>query len=227
MTLSNPPFSLSLEIDLPYDKEKNERRPFCFISFQNEQSAQEVLRLQKHTIGDVTVDVKRAKPKTSNNQQQQAMYDPYGQQSVYSSYGSGGGVPSYGSSAYSAADPYANWNNYSYNQQANPTGFSYNGSGTSSVPNSGTSSYSQYPQHQLNSQYSYAPANANSANEYYSQYGYSGQQQATPSVYADPNGRLLLRLIVLATHSHSSLRRRLRVQQLLWFHGRRYEWVSR
>lgn len=174
------------EIDLPYDKEKNERRPFCFISFQNEQSAQEVLRLQKHTIGDVTVDVKRAKPKTSNNQQQQAMYDPYGQQSVYSSYGSGG-VPSYGSSAYSAADPYANWNNYSYNQQANPTGFSYNGSGTSSVPNSGSSSYSQYPQHQLNSQYSYAPANANSANEYYSQYGYSGQQQATPSVYADPN----------------------------------------
>lgn len=98
---------LHLEIDLPYDKEKNERRPFCFISFQNEQAAQQVLRLQKHTIGDVTVDVKRAKPKTLNNQgqqqhqqqQQQHLYDPYGQQSVYQNYGS-----AYGNSAYSTGD---------------------------------------------------------------------------------------------------------------------------
>ena len=92
-----------LEIDLPYDKEKNERRPFCFISFQNEQSAQEVLRLQRHTIGEITVDVKRAKPKTLNNQQQQQqLYDPYGQQNMYGSYGTG--VPSYGVNAYTAAD---------------------------------------------------------------------------------------------------------------------------
>ncbi len=99
-------FFLSLEIDLPFDKEKNERRPFCFISFQNEQSAQEVLRLQKHTIGDITVDVKRAKPKTLNNQQQQQqqqIYDPYGQQSIYANYGTA--VPSYGVNAYSTADP--------------------------------------------------------------------------------------------------------------------------
>ena len=92
-----------LEIDLPYDKEKNERRPFCFISFQNEQSAQEVLRLQKHTIGDITVDVKRAKPKTLNNQQQQQIYDRYGQQNIYANYGVN--VPSYGVNAYSTADP--------------------------------------------------------------------------------------------------------------------------
>jgi len=93
-----------LEIDLPYDKEKNERRPFCFISFQNEQSAQEVLRLQRHTIGDITVDVKRAKPKTLNNQQQQQqIYDRYGQQNIYANYGTG--VPSYGVNAYSTADP--------------------------------------------------------------------------------------------------------------------------
>ena len=93
------------EIDLPYDKEKNERRPFCFISFQNEQSAQEVLRLQRHTIGDITVDVKRAKPKTLNNhqQQQQQLYDPYGQQNLYAGYGAG--VPSYSVNAYQTADP--------------------------------------------------------------------------------------------------------------------------
>jgi hypothetical protein len=94
-----------LEIDLPYDKEKNERRPFCFISFQTEQAAQEVLRLQRHTIGDINVDVKRAKPKTLNNQQQQLqqqIYDPYGQQSAYANYGTA--VPSYGASAYPPSD---------------------------------------------------------------------------------------------------------------------------
>jgi RNA recognition motif-containing protein len=97
--------SFLLEIDLPYDKEKNERRPFCFISFQTEQAAQEVLRLQRHTIGDINVDVKRAKPKTLNNQQQQLqqqMYDPYGQQGAYANYGSA--VPSYSASAYPTAD---------------------------------------------------------------------------------------------------------------------------
>jgi len=163
-------------------KKKNERRPFCFISFQNEQSAQEVLRLQRHTIGDITVDVKRAKPKTLNNQQQQQqMYDPYGQQSLYANYGTG--VPSYGVNAYSTADAYAAWNSYPYNQQGNPAAYSYGGSEPAIIPNSASSSYPQYSQHQSNSQYSYAPSNAS---EYYSHYGYAAPHQ-TSNVYADPN----------------------------------------
>ena len=95
-----------VEIDLPYDKEKNERRPFCFISFQTEQAAQEVLRLQRHTIGDISVDVKRAKPKTMNNQQQPAqqhMYDPYGPQAAYGNYNAS--VPAYAAGGYAASDP--------------------------------------------------------------------------------------------------------------------------
>jgi len=176
-------FGIIDEIDLPYDKEKNERRPFCFISFQNEQSAQEVLRLQKHTIGDITVDVKRAKPKTLNNQQQQ-LYDPYGQQNIYANYGAN--VPSYGVNAYSSADPYAAWSGYAYNQQGNPTGYSYGGSDPTNVSNSATSSYQQYSQHHSNSQYSYGPPNGVSANEYYSHYGY-GAGHPTSNVYADPN----------------------------------------
>ncbi|CAF1675513.1 unnamed protein product [Adineta ricciae] len=172
------------EIDLPYDKEKSERRPFCFISFQNEQSAQEVLRLQRHTIGDITVDVKRAKPKTLNNQQQQQqLYDPYGQQSIYANYGSG--VPAYGVNAYSAADPYAGWNNYSYNQQGNHAAYQYGGSEASGASNSGSSSYQQYSQHQTNSQYSYGPSSGINANEYYSHYGY-GAPHPSSNVYADP-----------------------------------------
>ncbi|CAF3583735.1 unnamed protein product [Rotaria sp. Silwood1] len=175
-------FGIIEDIDLPFDKEKNERRPFCFISFQNEQSAQEVLRLQRHTIGDITVDVKRAKPKTLNNnqqhQQQQQIYDPYTQQNIYANYGTN--VPSYGVNPYSTVDPYGTWNGYSYNQQGN---YSYGSSDPNSVPNSTTLSYSQY---QSNSQYSYGPSNVVNANEYYSHYGY-GAPPSTSNVYADPN----------------------------------------
>jgi len=100
--------SLSIEIDLPYDKEKNERRPFCFISFQTEQAAQEVLRLQRHTIGDMSVDVKRAKPKTSNQQHQQQyqhhMYDSYGQQNIYANYANH--LSTYNPNVYPPADGY-------------------------------------------------------------------------------------------------------------------------
>ena len=52
--------------------------------------------------------MKRAKPKTVNNQQQQQqqqthLYDPYGQQAAYANYNPT--IPSYGGSAYPAADP--------------------------------------------------------------------------------------------------------------------------
>ncbi|CAF1100262.1 unnamed protein product [Rotaria sordida] len=178
-------FGIIDDIDLPYDKEKNERRPFCFISFQNEQSAQEVLRLQRHTIGDITVDVKRAKPKTlNNNQHQQQIYDPYGQQNIYTNYGTG--VSSYGVNAYPTVDPYATWNNYSYNQPGNPGTYSYGGSDPTGIPNSATLSYPQYSQHQSSSQYSYGPSNVVNANEYYSHYGY-GAPPPTSNVYVDPN----------------------------------------
>ncbi|CAF1150533.1 unnamed protein product [Adineta steineri] len=182
------------EIDLPYDKEKNERRPFCFISFQTEQAAQEVLRLQRHTIGDISVDVKRAKPKTSNNQQQRLqphIYDPYGQQAGYGNYGaavSSYGVGGGGGGGYQASDPYAHWNAYTYNQQANPAAaaaYPYGSSGSTGAPSPGISSYSQYAEHQSNSQYSYAPSNAVNANDYYSQYAYGAPQPA--GVSGDPN----------------------------------------
>jgi RNA recognition motif-containing protein len=172
------------EIDLPYDKEKNERRPFCFISFQTEQAAQEVLQIQKHNIGDMSVDVKPAKPKTLNNQQQQQklqknIYDPYGQYNAYASYGTN--VPSYGANAYSSADRYAHWNAYTYNQQANPATYPYGSSSSTSAP---SSTYSQYSDHKSNSQYSY-PSNLASTNDYYSRYGYDAAQSS--NVYGDPN----------------------------------------
>ena len=212
-------FFFPLEIDLPFDKEKNERRPFCFISFQSEQAAQEVLRLQRHTIGDISVDVKRAKPKTANNQQQHQqrahLYDPYGQHTAYGNYNAA--IPSYGGAPYqpaaaatAVADPfvfdtctvslsylssrYANWNAYNYNAQANPSAgagaYPYpTNSGSGSVSSPGSSSYPSYAEHQSNSQYPYPSSTSTAMTDYYPHYAYGAPVQSTSSVYADPNGK--------------------------------------
>jgi RNA recognition motif-containing protein len=58
------------QIEAPIDKIKQKRRPFCFILFENEQSAEEVLKQPRHTISGKSVDCKPANPKTSENNQQ-------------------------------------------------------------------------------------------------------------------------------------------------------------
>jgi RNA recognition motif-containing protein len=52
------------------DKIKQKRRPFCFILFENEQSAEEVLKQPRHTLGGKSIDCKRANPKSTENSQQ-------------------------------------------------------------------------------------------------------------------------------------------------------------
>ena len=52
------------------DKIKQKRRPFCFILFENEQSAEEVLKQPRHTLAGKSIDCKRANPKTTENNQQ-------------------------------------------------------------------------------------------------------------------------------------------------------------
>lgn len=50
-------------IDLPFDKEKSQRKNFCFISFDNENVVADLLKRPKQTINGHTVDVKKATPK--------------------------------------------------------------------------------------------------------------------------------------------------------------------
>ncbi|MRB67712.1 hypothetical protein GH825_30590, partial [Bacillus thuringiensis] len=52
------------EIDLPFDKVKNQRRAFCFITFETEEIVNRVCEEQKQKIGGKTVDVKKATPKS-------------------------------------------------------------------------------------------------------------------------------------------------------------------
>ncbi|ESO04596.1 hypothetical protein HELRODRAFT_111616 [Helobdella robusta] len=49
-------------MDLPYDKEKNQRRGFCFINFESSDAVDMLCTKSKHPLGEREVDVKRATP---------------------------------------------------------------------------------------------------------------------------------------------------------------------
>ena len=52
------------ECEMPFDKTKNQRKNFCFVTFEREETMKELLKSPKQKIGDVEVDVKRATPKS-------------------------------------------------------------------------------------------------------------------------------------------------------------------
>ncbi|CAF1618329.1 unnamed protein product [Adineta ricciae] len=63
-------FGKIAQIEAPVDKIKQKRRPFCFVLFENEESAEEVLQQPRHTINGKSIDCKRANPKSTENNQQ-------------------------------------------------------------------------------------------------------------------------------------------------------------
>nr|CAD7443836.1 unnamed protein product [Timema bartmani] len=52
-----------VEVEMPFDKLKNMRKGFCFITFESEQVVMELLRSPKQSINGKEVDVKKATPK--------------------------------------------------------------------------------------------------------------------------------------------------------------------
>ncbi|XP_025828894.1 RNA-binding protein squid isoform X2 [Agrilus planipennis] len=56
-------FGNIVEVEMPFDKTKNQRKGFCFITFDSEQVVNELLKTPKQTIKDKEVDVKKATPK--------------------------------------------------------------------------------------------------------------------------------------------------------------------
>nr|CAH7740280.1 unnamed protein product [Callosobruchus chinensis] len=56
-------FGNIIEVEMPFDKTKNQRKGFCFITFESEQVVNELLKTPKQTIKDKEVDVKKATPK--------------------------------------------------------------------------------------------------------------------------------------------------------------------
>ncbi|CAF1627148.1 unnamed protein product [Adineta ricciae] len=69
-------FGIIDTIELPMDREKSVRRPFGFVSFSSEKSAEEVLRQQRHSVNGASIEVRPAKPRP-NEQQQLQMQQQY------------------------------------------------------------------------------------------------------------------------------------------------------
>lgn len=53
------------------DREKSVRRPFGFVSFSSEKTAEEVLRQQRHIVNGASIEVRPAKPRPHEQQQHQ------------------------------------------------------------------------------------------------------------------------------------------------------------
>ena len=81
-------FGNVLECEMPFDKFKNQRKNFCFVTFEREETMKEVLKNPRQTIGEVEVDVKKATPKIGSR---------------------GGGVGGYGRGAYGAGGGYMDY----------------------------------------------------------------------------------------------------------------------
>ncbi|XP_014233962.1 RNA-binding protein squid-like isoform X1 [Trichogramma pretiosum] len=76
-----------VEVQAPFDKTKNQRRSYCFVTFDSKEVVYKLLRTPKQTINGKEIDVKKVKV---NQDQRQAFWNtPYG------GYGYGGGYHGY------------------------------------------------------------------------------------------------------------------------------------
>lgn len=53
-------------MEMPFDKQKNQRKAFCFVTFDSEAVVNDLLKSPKQTISGKEVDVKKATPKPEN-----------------------------------------------------------------------------------------------------------------------------------------------------------------
>ena len=56
-------FGSIIDLEMPFDKQKNQRKGFCFITFEQESVVNDLLKTPKQTINGHQVDVKKATPK--------------------------------------------------------------------------------------------------------------------------------------------------------------------
>jgi len=87
-------------VELPYDHTRNRRREFCFVIFENEESADKACYEPKQNIGGRDVDVKKAQPQNVKSQGQRPRGNGFqggnGWMAGTGGYGAGGGMNSYG-----------------------------------------------------------------------------------------------------------------------------------
>ena len=59
-------FGTIIEFEMPFDKTKNVRKGFGFITFEREETMKELIKKGKETIGEYTIDLKKATPRPDN-----------------------------------------------------------------------------------------------------------------------------------------------------------------
>lgn len=126
-------FGTIIELEMPFDKQKNQRKGFCFLTFESEQVVQDILKKPKQTIKDKEVDVKKATPKpdqmmlgrggrgTRGGLRGRGGRGGFGQSwgpgyGGYGNYNQGYGYDNYGQGSYDyyGGGGYGNYNNYDY-----------------------------------------------------------------------------------------------------------------
>lgn len=145
-------------IELPFDRQRNRRREFCFIIFDTEESAEAAVKEAKQTIGNKECDIKKAQPQPVAQQQKRMQ-----QMTSYDGYDSGTGRR-------------GRKNNDYYQGQSNWGGYGANGS---------QNYYGNYYGNQYSNAYGYSNQNYDYYNQYgygydyWNYYGYGDQSGAT------------------------------------------------
>ena len=94
-----------IEFEMPFDKTKNQRKGFGFITFEREETMKELIKKGKDKIGEHEIDLKKATPKSDPyfgaGYSDFYGYDYYGgyggpYDSYYGGFGSWGGNWGYG-----------------------------------------------------------------------------------------------------------------------------------
>jgi len=100
-------FGKVIEVEFLYDKTRNQRKGFCFVSFEQEHVANELLKNPRQMIGSFSIDLRKAAPKIDAPGRGGMRGGPggrggYGGGRGRGAYGGGygGGYPQYGGSGY-------------------------------------------------------------------------------------------------------------------------------
>ncbi|XP_011882104.1 PREDICTED: RNA-binding protein squid isoform X10 [Vollenhovia emeryi] len=102
-------FGTIVEVEMPFDKTKNQRKGFCFITFESEQVVNELLKTSKQTINGKEVDVKKATPKPDGMIGMRGGPGGRGGRGGYGQGGYGGGYDGYGGYDYYGGGGYGGY----------------------------------------------------------------------------------------------------------------------
>lgn len=113
-----------VEFQAPFDKMKNQRKGFCFITFESKEPMINLLKTPKQFINGKEVDVKRVRVNDAGGRGG-GQRNSYGQ-----GYGQGyGGYEGYGNSYYGNSYDYGNYGYDGYSSYDSQGGYGGNGNG--------------------------------------------------------------------------------------------------